>query len=425
MGRAKGLLQSVIILLLVASVEVSVAEHFTVDKLNHTVLGADNETLTNSGLVANIALRAVVDNELLHKLLLAAHHEQVKCSQVSVTDNISSCLQVNRLTGLDESVDSNFSLSCFFSRQPVVVTHVHTVEEFLTTTTVNNRLNKENVAVAGEVDRDRLSNSCGHMALNCILSVRSEDDMGLDIAVELVCQSVRSVGVTTTEADKVALVNTINTRQILQASSKNTTQVVLLMVLTDIGVGIVDLDKFLVEDRLSADEELTSLRVSAEHYSRTTVDLESSVSATVDSIQHPGLTGEDEIFGVFLVSVWHNLLVKNGSGRGIEPQTLEEEPDLSVVSAGTIPARIISMDQNGVKVKTPLQTLTDSELAVGVDLTSTVHDSVQVLFELVLNVNFLGPGELLGILVNSFQSGSPDSGAILVLGHSGVPLTTL
>jgi YrbI family 3-deoxy-D-manno-octulosonate 8-phosphate phosphatase len=69
---------------------------------------------------------------------------------------------------------------------------------------------------------------------------------------------------------------------------------------------IVDLDKFLVEDRLSAHEELTGLGVGTPDNSRAAVDLEAGGGLTKHSVNHPGLACQDKVFGVLKVLVWHN-----------------------------------------------------------------------------------------------------------------------
>ena len=70
----------------------------------------------------------------------------------------------------------------------------------------------------------------------------------------------------------------------------------------------------LVEERLSGDTKLTSVRVSSPDNSRAAVNLEAGVSC-VDSVKNPGLTGEDQVLRVldmgeglvalFILVVWH------------------------------------------------------------------------------------------------------------------------
>ena len=52
-------------------------------------------------------------------------------------------------------------------------------------------------------------------------------------------------------------------------------------------------------------------------------------------------------------------------------------------------------------------------------LTTTVHDGVEVIFELTLHHGLLSTGELLGALSNCLNGVAPDHGAVLSLGHVG------
>ena len=55
---------------------------------------------------------------------------------------------------------------------------------------------------------------------------------------------------------------------------------------------------------------------------------------------------------------------------------------------------------------------------VGVNFTSAVHNSVQVIFKLILNVSVLSASKLLRILFSCLNSVAPDNSAILSLGHN-------
>jgi hypothetical protein len=117
--------------------------------------------------------------------------------------------------------------------------------------------------------------------------MRSKDDCFLYTILKLVSDSVGTISVVPPVPNEIALYDTINSGQVIEAGNKNLCNANSVAVIAQyIFNTIINLNLFLVEYRLGAHKESTSLRICTEDYSRTSINLDTNGRLCSEPIQN-------------------------------------------------------------------------------------------------------------------------------------------